>query len=150
MSDSELRDIEQAALDALGRREYARAELQQRLCAKGFAADAVSSVLDSLVERQWLSDERFAEAFVRVYSQKGQGPLRVRQGLQSRGVESELVGLSLENQDIDWFQLAREVRIKRFGEELPDNPKSRAQQSRFLYYRGFNSDQVRYALSSDD
>jgi regulatory protein len=50
----------------------------------------------------------------------------------------------------DWQQLAREIRLKKFGAERPVDFKEKARQMRFLQYRGFESDQIQAAVSAFD
>lgn len=75
----------------------------------------------------------------------------MRQELQLQRVDSELVSLSFEACEIDWFELARQVRERRFGLDDPgDDQKLRAKQQRFLYSRGFSSDQIHYAMQPSE
>ncbi len=148
--------IRDAALYRLGAREHSRWELQQKLALKlqRSGADdalitAIATVLDSLEADGYLSDRRFAESFVRSRHDRGQGMLRIRQELRQRGITNELAEEAFALLDYDWFELARSVRERRFGLDAPVDRKSYAKQVRFLQYRGFNPDQVRYALQSD-
>jgi regulatory protein len=49
----------------------------------------------------------------------------------------------------DWRALAREVRARKFGAEEPASWTEKGRQARFLQYRGFSSDHIRFALGSD-
>ncbi len=149
--------IRDAALYRLGAREHSRWELQHKLALKlrrsggdaGLQA-AIVGVLDSLEADGYLSDRRFAESFVRSRHERGQGMLRIRQELRQRGVNRDLAEETLARLDYDWFALARTVRERRFGLHVPADRKGYAQQVRFLQYRGFDPDQVRYALDSEE
>ena len=104
-----------------------------------------------LVEMGYLSDQRYVDMLIRSRSSKGHGPARVRQELQLQRVDSEMVSLSLEACEVDWFELAREVRARRFGlDDVGGDQKLRAKQQRFLYSRGFDSEQIQYAMRSID
>jgi len=48
----------------------------------------------------------------------------------------------------DWFELARQVRVRKFGENLPAEFAEKARQMRFLQYRGFDAEQIQVAVSS--
>lgn len=135
------------AIRFLARREYSRAELYQRLDAKGHAAEAIEVCLDSLVELDLQSDTRFAESFVRSRIFRGQGPRRIRADLGQRGVDRTLISeaLGAAEADVDWFGLACEVLSRRFS--CPgDTPKDRARRERFLAGRGFDFDHLRHAM----
>ncbi|MGO2132093.1 MAG: regulatory protein RecX [Halomonas sp.] len=136
------------AIRFLARREYSRAELWQRLSAKGHAAEAIEACLDSLVELDLQSDSRFAESFVRSRVLRGQGPRRICADLGQRGVGRALISEALQavEVEVDWFELASEVLARRFADP-GDTLKDRARRERFLVGRGFDFDQLRHAMS---
>jgi regulatory protein len=142
-------DVRAAATRLLARREYARVELERRLTRRGYPAEIVAAVLDALVAENLLSDERFAESFVRARADRGQGPLRIRRELGERGVGAGVAEQALAAADADWDELARGVRAKRFGAAVPGDYPGRARQMRFLHYRGFTEEQIRAALGED-
>ncbi len=144
-------DVRFAAMNLLARREHLRAELSQKL-RKRFGTDAedeIEQTLDQLAEENLLSDHRFAESYVRQRCGKGYGPDRIRQELRQKGVSSDLLQLVMEEADVDWVEIAREVRLKKFGAVVPDDFKDKAKQLRFLNYRGFGGEFASAALESD-
>lgn len=142
--------LEAAAVGLLARREHSRAELQRKLAERGAPDGLIGEVLESLAARRLQSDERYAESLITSRIGRGQGPVRIRRELAERGVIAAQVDAALESAGADWFRLARDTRRKRFGEEVPGEWKERVRQSRFLEYRGFSGEQIRYALGSDD
>ncbi len=143
-------DVREAAIRLLARREHSRRELANKLGARGFDQGVVDWTLDELEAERLLSDERFAEVFVRSRADNGYGPLRIRAELRERGVDDETIDGQLAGIDADWFALAAGVRRKRFGEPVPEAFKERAKQMRFLQYRGFDGEQIRAAMRGDD
>lgn len=139
-------DVRAKALDLLARREHSRHELKAKLNQRGFDADLVDEILDELVARDWLSDQRYAEAYVRMRSDKGYGPLRIRNELSERGIADVLVNQAFAESGRDWFALASHVRERKFGVSQPGDFKTRAKQSRFLQYRGFDFEQINAAF----
>jgi len=124
------------AIRLLARREYGRAELAERLAARGGAADEVSAVLDGLEQQGYLSDARFAQALV---SQKAgrYGKRAIAHELRQRQVDPEVARDALATVDIaDELAEARAVWERRFGTP-PGNDKERARQIRFLLARGY-------------
>jgi regulatory protein len=89
-----------------------------------------------LIEQKYQSDERFSEAFILMRYNQGKGPVIISSELKKRGIES--FDLSI----FDWFELAKEVREKKFGKNLSLDYKTQAKQKRFLKSRGFNFDQI--------
>ncbi len=131
----------------LARRDFCSNELVQTLLAQGFESATAQSVLAQLIERGYVNDERYAMQFVSYHSERGLGPLRIRRDLEQLGVGAELIPTALEG--VDWAQLARELRIRRFGLAVPNHWPEKARQARFLQYRGFSTDHIRSALGSE-
>lgn len=145
--DATPRDI---AIGLLARREYSRAELAQRLKKKNFDDAAIDECLDTLIEQGLQSDDRFAASFVRSRVLRGQGVIRIKGELRQRGVDQETLNAAFEtveeSEHVDWFELARETLARRFTSP-GETPKERARRERFLASRGFDFEQIRYALS---
>ena len=127
----------QSALNVLSRREHSRKELQQKLARTLNEPEAIDAVLNRLEEDGLVSDTRFTESFIRMHLGRGHGPMRIRQALEQKGVEEEVVSTALEEANPDWFELAETTRVKKFGDSLPSDHKEKARQVRFLQYRGF-------------
>lgn len=142
----ELTKIRHTVVRYLSRREHSELELRNKLLQKGRSEMQVDEVLADLVRQDLISDERFADAYIRYRSMKGFGPVRIRQELRERGVDSALIDQYL-NGDTDWLQKAHEVRLKKFGPELPVEFSLKAKQMRYLQYRGFNHDQISQAFT---
>ncbi|MFW6346910.1 MAG: regulatory protein RecX [Halomonas sp.] len=139
------------AIRLLARREHSRAELASRLAAKGHEPAAIGECLDALVEQGLQSDARFAESFLRSRLLRGQGPLKIRAELERRGIDRELMRAVVdaatvaEAGEADWHELACQTLARRFSGP-GDSPRERARRERFLAGRGFDFDQVRFAL----
>jgi regulatory protein len=140
--------IRRKAMDLLARREHSVAELRRKLLAKGYAQSAVEEQLQKLEQETLLSDQRFTESYVNFRSKKGFGPLRIQQELKEKGISAALMEEHLDNNDY-WRNIAKEVREKRFGTTMPKEYKDKARQMRFLQYRGFSSEQLRFLFDSE-
>ncbi|MFT5396760.1 MAG: regulatory protein [Gammaproteobacteria bacterium] len=106
----------------------------------------IEDLLDTLSSEGLQSDVRFTESFVHHSLNKGQGPNKITQELRQRGIEQVLIEQCLESESIDWMLLAEEVRVKKYGESVPGDYQVKAKQSRFLYSRGFSSEQISQLL----
>mgnify|MGYP000395010540 CR=1 FL=1 len=146
LTESELR---QRAVSLLARRDHARRELETKLRSKVGDHPALAAVIEWCEEHGFIDDRRFAGFFVRSRIDRGQGGLRIRQELQQRGVASELIESALQDTEVDWFALAREVRTRRFR-QYPQDQKEKARQLRFLQGRGFDAEQSFAALVPGD
>ena len=128
------------ALNMLIRREHSQLELSNKLQLKGFDDFDIKHSINLLIEQKYQSDERFSEAFILMRYNQGKGPVIISSELKKRGIES--FDLSF----IDWFELAKDVRKKKFGQNLPLDYKTKAKQKRFLKSRGFDFDQINKAF----
>ena len=128
------------ALKILIRREHSQLELFNKLKLKGFEDVDIKHSIDLLIEQKYQSDARFSEAFILMCYNQGKGPVIISSELKKRGIES--FDLSI----FDWFNLAIEVREKKFGKNLPSDYKTQAKQKRFLKSRGFGFDQINKAF----
>lgn len=134
----------------LAGRDHSCAELSRKLQSKGFDEALVERIIRALSERDLLSDTRFAEAFLRGRVDKGHGPVKIRHQLRERGIDTAVIDGLFSDSDVDWHAQADRVRSKRFGGAPPGDYRERMRQARFLQYRGFESEQIRSALNSDE
>lgn len=163
-------EIFQAAIDLLSRRDYAAGELKQKLLTKTSPAERESSednVFDGPVEPQvsprelvervvirvqeagYQSDERYIEMLVRARKERGYGPQFIAQYLQQYKLDSLLVEEYIDSRDPEWKEYALRQLEKKYRQPS-DDFKERQKQQRHLYQRGFNSDQIRWAMSRFD
>jgi len=149
LPDTSPRDARLAAMRLLTRREHSCWELTQKLQHKGFELALIAEIIREFKQQGIISDVRYAESYTRVRSARGYGPIRIAQELKQRGVDEEIRIATLADSELDWYELVQKVRTKRFGRALPQNITDKAKQTRFLEYRGFNQQQIKYALSAD-
>lgn len=150
--------LRKKAMDLLARREHSVGELRQKLLTflhkksekNHYASESVDRVIDELQGEGLVSDERFTEAFVRYRKNNGYGPMRIQTELRERGVSEKIQATYLDFTDPHWREQVAQVRIKRFGTDLPGDYKERSRQARFLQYRGFTADQIKQVLAGDD
>ncbi|MEL6301199.1 MAG: regulatory protein RecX [Pseudomonadota bacterium] len=135
------------AMDALARREHGFDELVDKLCDRGFEPEIVVAELSRLREEGLQSDKRFAEAFVSSRFRQGKGPQRIRAELRAKRLSDALVDEALRDGGFDWGALARDVRVRKYGEAVPETFELKAKQMRFLTYRGFSQEQISVAMS---
>jgi len=146
--DSDLK-IRDCIVRLLARREHAVAEVCQKLAQRGFDAERTKHYVALFQQEGLLSDARYAEAYARSRVARGYGPLYIKHALSAKEVAVEDATAALQSFD-DWAGLALQVRARRFGNELPEDFKSRAKQMRFLQQRGFSHDHIRHAMAEDD
>ncbi|MHB1947990.1 MAG: regulatory protein RecX [Gammaproteobacteria bacterium] len=137
-------------MNLLARREHSESELLRKLRPKNFPEAEIKTVLAKLAEEGLLSHSRFIENYIHYRSQKGYGPVRIRAELIERGLTEEFIEHHLNIADNAWLINVRTVWQKRFKNQLPRDFKTRAQQMRFLQYRGFTLGQIESIFQSED
>jgi regulatory protein len=136
------------AFAMLGRREHSEQEFKQKLLDLEADPAEVDELVKEFQTSQYQSDQRMADMIVRANVRKGRGPVRVKQTLRERSVDAELAQDHLA--ETDWLALARALRVKKFGLELPTDPKEKARQLRFLQYRGYDMQTCSQAIGRND
>jgi len=137
-------ELRARALRLLARREHSRAELGRKLAPRAASPEALQSLLDSLEQKQQLSNARFASERARVLSRKF-GAARIRLDLKSKGVGGELADKFSAGGELE---RARTILQRKY--RLPAATREeRARRMRFLQSRGFSHDTIRKLLSSD-
>ena len=129
-----------AALKMLMRREHSKLELRQKLNLKEFDDAVINDSISLLAEQKYQSDERFSEAFILMRFNQGKGPIKISMELKSRGISK--FDLTLFN----WFELAKDVKYKKFGDSKFLDYKEKSKQKRFLQSRGFGFDEINQAF----
>ena len=143
-------EIRATAMRFLAVREYSTTELTRKLTQKGHDAALVKKVLGQLEQEKLLSDERFLDSFISSRREKGQGPMRIQRDLEPHEIENMLIETYLDVQDPHWLNVAKQVREKKFGADLPGEYKEKMRQARFLEYRGFTHGQIFTILQAEE
>ena len=134
-------------MDLLARREHGRVELTRKLRQRGAPEELIEQALDRLTEEGLLNEARYLESFIRYRSRSGYGPSRIREELGQRGLQRSDIEMALRESDVDWQAQLIDVWERKFAGVKPTDPRSRAQQTRFLVYRGFSMEMVGRVLS---
>ena len=142
-------EIYQTLVRLLAAREHSRNELERKLSQRGFAASDIARQLDDVAKNGIQSDQRYAEMALRSAVAKGHGLNRLTQQLSQHNIDVSMATDVDEHATIDWFELALNVKIKKFGEEIESDWQKRQKQQRFLLNRGFSFEQINYAVSHD-
>ena len=130
----------------LGRREYSVFELDRRIRQKWPDASGVDELVEALANENLVSDERYAEAFVRFRLQRFQGPLKIKAALRTKGISDALISREINAHSDEWTDLAAQWLERQ-------NPGSIDFEQKKKYYRrltsrGFTHDQAMDALNN--
>jgi regulatory protein len=138
------------AVSLLARRDYSSVELKKKLAERGYLDLAYEVVVDDMVSMNKVNDERYGQNVVAYRARRGHGPARIRGELKKSGLGREAIDEAVKGEDSpDFLALARTVRARKFGPDVPKDRKERARQARFLQYRGFSTDHIRAVLEGD-
>ncbi len=141
-------DLRESALRLLARREHSRFELARKLVQAGFAHDDIDPLLNELAEKNWLSDQRFAESYVANHRARA-GGIKLAYDLSQRGLDNAVIDSVLSEHYDSELERAREVWQKKFG-LAPNDKAGKARQMRFLQGRGFSIDVIRSVIKTSD
>lgn len=140
------------AIRWLARRELSEAQVRQRLFRLGHSSETVNRVIDRLKDERAIDDTRAAAGMARAeFTMKKRGPRRVRQKLESAGIEPEAarqaVDRALEGIDEDdLVEAALARRLKSGAFIATDSDFDRL--GRFLRAQGFEDDRILRVLSA--
>lgn len=135
------------AVRLLSRREHSAFEIREKLLKRDFSDKEISQALIELQEGGWLSDERFAEAYIRMRQIKGFGPIRISMELEERGVKQEIVACYLNENSESWRQTLEQQYVKKYKNQVIKDYSDKAKRMRFLQYRGFSMDMIYQAVN---
>lgn len=130
-------NIKAKALDFLSRRDYSYIELYRKLQKYSDDLELIKSILDSLVQSNYINEERFIENFIYSKSKK-YGSLKVKHLLQDKVNNKELINELYDLATINELELAT-AQLKRKFSAAPQDTKEKAKYFRFLIGRGFSS-----------
>lgn len=119
-----------------------RAKPEPRPVPEEIPEEHVQAVIDYCYQHHWLDDAKFADRYISGRSNKGYGAQRIRSELMQKGVDKEIITTALENTEVDWCILARELAVRKFGEDLPTDWKEKSKVLRYLLYRGFFQEEI--------
>lgn len=144
MTEQELYDY---AVSLLAKKNYSSGDMHRQLARLTEKMDGVEHVLRRLTDNHYLNDPQLIAYLFDKHIKKLHGPTRIKQEIRQKGFPPGLIEQEIEKSDVDWYELAKEARVRKFGEALPDDPKEKNKQIRYLQYKGFTMDMIFETLS---
>jgi regulatory protein len=134
------------ALRLLSAREHSRVELERKLARFEQAPGELRQALDELQAKGFISEQRVVESVL--HRRAGRlGATRIRQELQDKGLDRQLVEQAVAELKDSELVRARDVWRRKFA-GAPASAAERAKQVRFLLTRGFSAEVVRRVLAA--
>ena len=113
---------------------------------KGVSKLSVEQVLDRLIEKKYINDEKFARFWIENRNQrKGSSIKKLKSELFSKGVSSEIIEQILENSKRNDSEEIQKIIAKK-AKKYSDEKKLVA----YLARQGFSYDEIKKALSKDE
>jgi regulatory protein len=134
------------ALRLLSGREHSRSELERKLAPYEGEPGQLRRVLDELQAKGFIDHRRVAQSVVHQRAGK-LGAARIRQELQRKGLDADLVSEAVAALRATELERAREVWRRKF-DRPPADAAERGKQARFLMARGFGAEVVRRVVSA--
>ena len=139
-----------SALGSLAMREHSCDELRIKLINKSHDAIVVDKLIVELLKDNLISDARFAESYWRSRANKGYGPSRISRELEMKGVSSQHIQNGQVEADMDFYQIVSDVYLKKYKGQAWHEYKEKAKRQAFLYRRGFDTELIKHAFSSEN
>jgi regulatory protein len=150
LSKNERPDLRDFVLKKLSRREHSSSEIIRLAVHKGYGMVDINRVVLEFELQNWLSDERFAEAFTRdkLFISRW-APGKVVAGLRAKGVDVKLArrvveSIAPENPD-EAIEAAVRRKVRTFR-RFVETPQRKKKILEYLLRKGFDPDAV-YRLS---
>ena len=137
-------ELKARALRLLARREHSRAELARKLAPHAESLEALQILMEFLVSRNQLSDDRYAEERARKLARK-YGTARIRNELKSKGISEETIVRASAEAASSELERARYILERKYRTPAATHAEH-AKRARFLHGRGFSHETIRRAL----
>lgn len=105
-------------------------------------SNTVHAVVDELLEKKYLSDERFTESYIRARGNRGFGPVKIKAELKNKGVSSDLIQDALDEGASYWFDNAQSQYQKKYGDVPISDYNVWTKRARFMQSRGFTMEHI--------
>jgi regulatory protein len=124
------------AIKYLSNRDHSHFELRKKLLPHANSEEELDEVIKKLIEKGFLSNQRFTESFIASKSKKF-GMRKITQVLQQHQLDSEILKTEVEKLRESEPQRCYEIWERKFG-LVTKEPNELAKQIRFLASRGFS------------
>lgn len=157
-SDNQYQKLRDYGLTSLGKRELSVAMLRKKLEVKAAKLNLENSedlavIMAEFIEKSWVSDDRFAESFLRDQIMKQNGPIKIRFNSLKYGLDRDLLDEKIEafyGEDLQREVLAdlaeeRTQRIRVRNKKISDF-ELRSKLTAYLAGKGFSYDLIQQIL----
>ena len=138
---------EHAAVSYLERAEHSTELLRRKLKQKGHSDTVIQKALEYAQKRNWLSDERYAGAFLRNRSiRKAEGRTRLLAELAARGISRDTAEKAVE----EFFAQKSEASLlEKAAAKLKKQGKTKEQAQQALIRLGFSWSDIKFYIKNN-
>lgn len=133
------------------RAEHSSGEIMQKLLRMGISSTDADHIVQSMTERRFIDDSRFAQAFARDKMEYARwGKRKIALALYQKRIPRGLIDEALDNLDEQRYRtiLAELIQAKKRIIDEPDTYEGRTKLFRFAASRGFEPDLIAEILHS--
>ena len=124
-------------MNALSRREHSEKEIYLKFVNLVNSKDTLLEELLKLKEEVLISNQRYAEAYIRSRFHSGFGPIRIKYELEKKGVIEAIIKTAFQETDLDWDdKLKSEFKKKYESNDMKSSNDNKI--SKYFLYRGFD------------
>ena len=109
------KDVRIKVMNALARREHSEKEIYLKFISLVESKNKLLEEINKLKEEGLLSDDRFAEAYIKSRYYSGFGPVRIQYELEKKGVLQNKIENAFQETGLDWDSKLEKERIKEFS-----------------------------------
>ena len=141
---------ENYALYLLGRQDYTRSKLREKICQNHPDADP-DKIINRLINFGYLNDESFAERYVQSLLNQKMGVPKIKQKMYAKGFPRELIDSVSSMESVyehDFKSDALALKLRFYGAEPIVDQKIKQRAINKLLRKGFSFDVARYAVET--
>lgn len=128
-------------MNALSRREHSEKEIYLKFVNLVNSKDILLEEILKLKEEGLISNQRYAEAYIRSRFHSGFGPVRIKYELEKKGVIKTIIKTAFHETDLDWDdKLKSELKKKYESNDMKNLNINKI--SKFFLYRGFDLEKI--------
>ena len=128
-------------MNALSRREHSEKEIYLKFVNLVSSKDILLEEILKLKEEGLISNQRYAEAYIRSRFHSGFGPVRIKYELEKKGVIKTTIKTAFQETDLDWDdKLKSELKKKYESNDMKNLNINKI--SKFFLYRGFDLEKI--------
>ena len=128
-------------MNALSRREHSEKEIYLKFVNLVNSKDILLEEILKLKEEGLISNQRYAEAYIRSRFHSGFGPVRIKYELEKKGVIKTIIKKAFQETDLDWDdKLKSELKKKYESNDMKNLNINKI--SKFFLYRGFDLEKI--------